>query len=122
MTSEEIVVLAASSALVRKREVEARLREIKGDLTKLDEREVLKKEDLALIARLQACKEENRQRALAGFSTPLYDALVEYITDEGVLDALEKSAVAKLAERERLGAERAVAKAAKKAAGDFRST
>lgn len=111
MTDEEIGRLTGPLALARKREVEARLREIKGDLTKLEEREFLKREDNAIVARLKAYKEENKRRAFAGMGTPLYEALVEFIDDDEVLTSLELAALEKLAERERVSAERKAGKA-----------
>jgi hypothetical protein len=105
--------LDGPAALARKREVEGRLTAIKGDLSKLDEREALKRENGALDARLRAWRDEEKQanarRNFAGVGSPLHEVLVERHPE--LAPTLEALALQRLAERERRSAERKAAKA-----------
>jgi hypothetical protein len=106
--------LDGPAALARKREVEGRLSAIKGDASKLDEREALKRENGALDARLRDWKEEqkagNARRNFAGIGSPLHEVLVERLPAVVVAE-FEQAAMRKLDDRERRSAERKKAKA-----------
>jgi len=73
----------------------------------------------ALVDRARVLKEainnENKRWTFAGLGTPLHQVLLMYIKDEALLDKMETAALEILAEREKLGAERKAAKAAKEA-------
>jgi hypothetical protein len=105
--------LDGPAALARKREVEGRLSAIKGDTSKLDERETLKLENGALDARLRAWREEQKQenarRNFAGIGSPMHEAMAERFPADLVTE-LERAALGKLAERERRSAERKASK------------
>jgi hypothetical protein len=106
--------LDGPAALARKRDVEGRLSAIKGDASKLDEREALKRENGALDARLRDWKEEqkaaNTRRNFAGIGSPLHEAMVERLPAD-VVGEVEQAALGKLDDRERRSAERKKAKA-----------
>jgi hypothetical protein len=110
----DLLHLDATSALTRKREVEARLSALKGDADKVGEREALKLENVALDARLRVLREQAKQegvrRNFAGIGSPLHEALTEQLAPDVVAE-LERAALAKLADRERRSAERRAAKA-----------
>jgi hypothetical protein len=107
--------LDGPAALARKREVENRLGALRGDPSKLAEREALKLENAALDARLREVREEQKReqvrRNFAGLGSPLHEAAVERLPAD-VVRELEQAALARLAERERRSAERKAGKAA----------
>jgi hypothetical protein len=106
--------LDGPAALARTRAVEARLGALRGDPSKVDEREKLKLEHLALEIRLREARDEAKRdkarRNFAGIGSPLHEAIVERLHAELVAE-LEASALDKLAERERRSAERKAARA-----------
>jgi hypothetical protein len=103
--------------LLRKREVEAALSALRGDMSRLVERRALIDENEEISAQLtrirEAQKAENVRRTFSGLGSPLFDACREVLAPD-VLAALEARAVAILAERE---AKTAAKKAAKTAGG-----
>jgi hypothetical protein len=106
-----VLALDGPAALVKKREVEARLSAIRGDTSKFEEREALKRMNEALGARLGEWREDqkrnNLRRNMAGIGSPFYEVVAEKLGD---VAALEAAALERLAERERKSAERKAAK------------
>jgi hypothetical protein len=106
--------LDGPAALARKRVVEARLGAIRADASRVQEREALKAENGALDARLREVKDEahreQTRRNFAGIGSPLYEAIVERLPVDVVLE-LEAAALVKLGDRERRAAERKAARA-----------
>jgi hypothetical protein len=105
----DLGALDGPAALVRKKDVEARLGALRGDPAKAAEREALKRENEALDARLREWREETkRQNArpnFAGLGSPLHEAIVDRFPPDVVLE-LEGAALARLAgqtERRRIG-------------------
>jgi hypothetical protein len=125
-----VLALDGPAALAKKREVEARLSAIRGDTSKLEEREALKRENEALGVRLGEWREEqkrnNLRRNMAGIGSPFYEVVAEWLammaplegehaapnSPRRILSVQEFEAVAleRLAERERKSAERKAAK------------
>jgi hypothetical protein len=109
----DLVHLDGPATLARKREVEARLSALRGDASKVEEREALKLENVALDARLRMLREQAKQegvrRNFAGIGSPLHEAITERLAPDVVAE-LERAALAKLADRERRSAERRAAK------------
>jgi hypothetical protein len=109
----DVSTLDESAALERKRAVEKRLGEIRGDASKDAEREALKRENAALDTRLREHKEQQKRdsarRSFAGLGSPLHEVLQERLSAEALAE-LEAAAMRKLGERERRAAERKAAK------------
>lgn len=105
--------LDGPAALARKRDVERRLGQLRGEVTRETEREALKLENAALDARLrdwrEAQKRENTRRNFAGIGSPLHEAIVLRLPSEAVAE-LEADAMRRLGERERKSAERKASK------------
>jgi hypothetical protein len=114
--------LDLDAANARKAIVQKRLGEVRGDDARTEEREALKAENFALERHIrglrEAKKREQMRRAFAGIGSPLHEALVEMSQGLGrefspaLVAELEKTALRKLAERERRAAERKAQKTA----------
>ena len=109
--------LDAPAALARKRDVERRLGELRGDAARAGEREALKAENAAIDARLRELREaehrETQRRMFAGIGTPFYEEAIARL-DAALVAELERGAMVRFAAREQKAAERRAAKAAAK--------
>jgi hypothetical protein len=109
----DVSSLDAPATYARKALVEKRVAALRGDPSRVAEREALKREIGALDDRIREHKEDqkrqNARRNFAGIGSPLYEAVVELLSPEMVAH-LEATAMTKLSERERRAAERKAAK------------
>ena len=109
----DVSTLDAPATYARKALIEKRVAAMRGDPSRVAEREALKREIGALDDRIRELKEhqkrENARRNFAGLGSPLYEAIVELLPPE-VVARLEAAALEKFAERERRAAERKAAK------------
>jgi hypothetical protein len=109
----DVSTLDAPATYAHKALVEKRVAALRGDPSRVAEREALKRELLTLDAHIRELKEQQKRasirRNFAGVGSPLHEAIVERFSPEIVAE-LEAKALVKQAEREQRAAERKAAK------------